>query len=339
MLFSAVSLVVALAVPQAAQAQPAESTAWQAVQHSVVDLYGPRGPMGVAALIDDSGLFIAHSSSVQGRQAKGRFKDGTGVDLVVVTTDEHTQLTLLRSLVWSQGARRPLKVAPEATKPNVELLAVTVDGPKSGEFVGEGRAGVMRPSLRYVPLSEVRMKGSEANLGGSFIFDAHGHIVGVLGATLADEPESKTSDAATTLGNRGAGGFGGSSLLQFGPQSVTVAYALGREVLQRVVAGFTSPAHEVDHPTIGIFFRASSDGRGVLVDSVMANSPAGRAGIQPGDLIVEVDGSPVNNPVSLAVHLFRKNVGESITVVYLRGLLRGTAQMKVVGTQETALVR
>ena len=339
MSFSAVSLLVALAASaQSAPVQAAESTAWVAVQPSVADIIGQRGPTGVAALIDDSGLFIAHSSSVPGRQVRARFKDGQPVDLFVVSTDEHTQLTLLKALVWSQGQRKPLQVAPEPTKPNVELLAVTTDGPKSGEFVSEGKAGVMRPSLRYVPLSEVRMKGSEANLGGSFIFDAHGHIVGVLGATLADDASGKASDVATSLSGRGGAGIGGNAL-QFGPQSVTVAYALGREVLQRVVKGFVSPSHEVDHPTIGIFFKASTDGRGVLVDSVMANSPAARSGIQPGDLILEVDGAEMNNPIDLAVHLFRKNVGDAIRIVYARGLVRGTAEMKVTGTQAELLRR
>jgi S1-C subfamily serine protease len=311
--------------------------AWKAVQRSVVNLHDNKGELGVAVLIDDSGLFLAHSSSVGGRQARGHFHDGSSLDLLVVTTDEQTQLTLLKALVWSQGQRKPVTVAPEPTTSKIELLAVTVEGPKSGEFVGEGKAGVMRPSLRYVPLSEIRLNASVANLGGSFIFDAHGHLVGVLGATLADDVASKAGDARTALG--GGGGAFGNSLAQFGPQGVTVAYALGREVLQRVVKGFVSPSHEVDHPTIGIFFKASPDGRGVLVDTVMAGSPAAAAGIEPGDVILEVDGTVVNNPVDLAALLFRKNVGDLVSVRYSRGLLRGVAQMKVASTQEIALSR
>ena len=292
---------------------------------------------GVAVLIDDSGLFLAHSSSVGARQVTARFKDSTEIALLVVSTDEQTQLTLLRAIVWSQGVRKPLKVAAAPTKQNVELLAYTISGPKSGEFVGEGKAGVMRPSLRYVPLSEVRMKSSNEHLGGSIVFDLNGDIVGVLGATLAEDAP-KAADIGTGLNRAGTGGSAALSNLQFGPQSVTVAYALGREVLLRVVKGFVSPSHDVDHPSIGIFFKSSPDGRGVLVDSVMATSPAGLAGIQPGDTILEVDGIAVNNPVDLAALLFRKNVGDKITVRYGRGLLRGTAEMKVSGSQLASIL-
>lgn len=323
----------------AQQAQPVTAVppVWATIQPSVIELIDARGTNGVAALIHDSGLFLAHNSAVGGTVVRGRLSDRSEVSLLVVGIDEQTQLTLLKAMVWSSGVRRPIKVAPEPTKDGVELLAVTVGGPKIGEFIGGNKAGVMKPSLRYVPLSEVRMKSSNEHLGGSFVFNLNGELVGVLGAALADET-SKANDAGTRVA-AGGGGLGGSNLRQFGESSVTVAYALGREVLQRVVKGFISPSHEVEHPTIGIFFKASTDGRGVLVDSVMASSPAGQAGIQPGDLILEVDGTAVNNPVDLAVMLFRKNVGDKITVRYGRGLLRGTANMTIAGTQELVFGR
>lgn len=328
MSLSAVSLFLALAP---AQAQASDSAAWRAVQPSVIEILDGRSVSGVAALIDDSGLFLAHSSAVTGRQVRARFSDGRELSLLVLNEDEHTQLTLLKAMVWSGGVRRPLKVASQTPQKDVELLAVTIGGPKTGEFISGDKAGVMRPSLRYVPLSEVRMKSSTEHLGGAIVFDKDGNIVGVLGATLLEDAAK-----ATESGNRisASGGFGGAATLrQFGPESVTVAYALGREVLQRVVKGFASPSHQVEHPTIGIFFKASPDGRGVLVDTVMASSPAGSAGIQPGDVIVEVDGTMVNNPVDLAALLFRKNVGDKIQIRYVRGLLRGTANMTVAGAQ------
>jgi S1-C subfamily serine protease len=339
MLYSAVSLAIAITAQQT-QPVTAVPPVWTTVQPSVIELVDPRGVNGVAALIHDSGLFLAHNSSVSGTVVRGRFSDRSEVSLVVVAVDEQTQLALLKAMVWASGVRKPINVAPEPTKDGVELLAVTVGGPKIGEFIGGNKAGVMKPSLRYVPLSEIRMRSSNEHLGGSFVFNLKGELVGVLGAALADE-NSKAADTGTRVAaGAGGGGFGGaSSLRQFGESSVTVAYALGREVLQRVVKGFVSPSHEVEHPTIGIFFKASTDGRGVLVDSVMASSPAGQAGIQPGDVILEVDGIAVNNPVDLAVMLFRKDVGDKVTVRYLRGLVRGTANMTVASTQVFELGR
>jgi S1-C subfamily serine protease len=334
MLYSAVSFLVAAT---AQQAQPAVPAVWTNVQPAVANLLDSDRVGGVAVLIDDNGLFMAHRSAFKGRQVRARLSDKSEVTLLVVGQDDQTQLVALKAMAWASGVRRPIKVAPEATKDNVELLAVTVDGPKIGEFVGGNRAGMMKPSLRYVPLCEVRMRASNDLLGGSLVFDSVGDLVGVLGATLADE--TKSADAGSAIGARGPGGFGGNSLRQFGESTVTVAYALGREVLHRVVKGFRSPSHEVEHPTIGIFFKASVDGRGVLVDTVMAGSPAARANIQPGDLIYEIDGVAVNNPVDLAARLFQKNVGDTVEIKFGRGLASGTAEMKVAGSQALVLSR
>ena len=338
------SIVAAIAFQQAAtrQAPPAETALWKGVEPSVVALVRNGETVGVAALIHDSGLFLVHSSTVgrpgaptADKQVRGRLASGAETNFLIVTSDEQTQLTLLRALYWEPGTRRVLKVADKPATPSVELLAVTVAGPKSGEFIADGRAGVMRPSLRYVPLSEVRMEGTDEHLGGAFVFDSKGDIVGVLGATLASEAMQKAaSDANPTA--LGGGGFGGGRSLinQFGPGNQTVAYALGREVLQRVVSGFVSPSHEVQHPTIGIFFKSNPGGKGVLVESVMSGSPSANSGIHAGDVITAVDGQVVNSPIELAALLFRKNVGETVKVQYARGDQTAVTDVKVVSSHD-----
>ena len=349
MSFSAVSaLALALvAVPQAVkhQAPPLESVVWSNVASSVLFIDGAETSVGVAALIDDSGLFLVQTGAVAKKNGtppnlyvSGRFADGERLNLIVVASDDHTQLSLLKAMTWSTGVRRPLTVASKPTQPNVELVAVTTDGPKLGEFISDGKAGVMRQSLRYVPLSEIRLQGSEDQLGGAIVFDAAGDMIGVLGATLASDKGTRSHDASALAARGGAGGGGAGALNAFGPTNPTVAYALGREVLLRVVQGFKSPSHEVKHPTIGLFFKASPDGRGVLVDSVMLNSPAAAAGIEPGDVILELDGVSVNSPVDMAVMLFRKSVGEKLKVRYARGQNKKTVDVKVVsGQAEEAL--
>lgn len=317
------------------QAPQKENAVWKEVRGSVLFVQDGGETVGVGALINDSGLFLVHSSAVKTKTLKGRYEDGRAVDLLAVGSDEHTQLSLVQALYWEQGVHKVLKVASQPTKSNVDLLAVTVGGPKTGEFVADGKAGVMRPSLRYVPLSEVRLEASEPQLGGAIVFDSEGDIVGILGATLATEGDA---DANTRVRNSlGGGGIGGSTIgalkNQFGPQGVVVAYALGREVLQRVVSGFVSPSHEVEHPTIGVFWKANPEGRGAAIEVVMTGSPAAMAGIKPGDVVVEIDGQPVANPVDMAVMLFRKNVGDTISITFVRNQTRTTATVKVAGSQ------
>ncbi len=59
-----------------------------------------------------------------------------------------------------------------------------------------------------------------------------------------------------------------------------------------------------------------SRGRGLLVTSVEDNSPASKAGLKAGDVIVEVDGQSVENASDIARELSRKEQGEvTVTVV------------------------
>lgn len=352
MLSSAVSLLSLLIVTAPQAALQEASPVWSQVKSSVIYLQGRNGVSGVAALIDDTGLFLSHSSAVETQQMRAKFNDGRTFSLFVLNHDPHTQLTLLQATYWSQGERRVIKVASKTTTKNVELLAATPAGPKVGEFIAAGKVGMMKPSLRYVPLSEVQLLSSDEKIGGSMVFNKTGELVGVLGATLAASKKATTSAEDLTLalrsgGSTGGGGFGGGGTGggsgggssrrgsdQYGPRMI-VAYALGREVLQRVVAGFTSPSRQVQHPSIGLFFKASLNGRGVLVDSVLAGSPSSQAGLRPGDIVLDVDGVSVNSPVELAVLLFRQEIGDTIVVRYLRGIGRGSANVKVASSQST----
>lgn len=308
--------------------------AWETVQASLAYIQDGTRVSGVAALIDDSGLFLAHKSAIRGTLVKAKFTDGMTLNLLVLKSDEYTQLTLLQATYWEQGARRPLQVAKSPVTSDVGLLAATPAGPRLGEFIADGKAGVMKPSLRYFPLSEIRVESTDDRIAGSMVFNSAGDLIGVFGATLHTSKQPvRTPDSL----RRDLGGVSGGRV-RFGaqgPRGVTVAYALSREVLERVVEGFRSPSHEVQHPTIGIFFKASLTGRGVLVESVLAGSPSSIAGLLPGDVVLDVNGESVNSPVELAMLLFKQKIGNTLKVRYLRGVLTGTATVTVIGSQPT----
>jgi S1-C subfamily serine protease len=58
---------------------------------------------------------------------------------------------------------------------------------------------------------------------------------------------------------------------------------------------------------------------GALVTDVAPDSPADQAGIEPGDVIVEVDGLDVSNPEDVREGVRRNEPGDSIPVVVDRG--------------------
>ena len=61
---------------------------------------------------------------------------------------------------------------------------------------------------------------------------------------------------------------------------------------------------------------------GVLIVNMTTNSPAAAAGLKPGDVIVQVDNTPVTDVQSLSDALLSKSPGEAVKVT---GLSRESA--------------
>jgi len=69
--------------------------------------------------------------------------------------------------------------------------------------------------------------------------------------------------------------------------------------------------------------------RGVVLEEVSADGPAGQAGLQPGDVILKVDGFEINDPQSLRYRIATTGVGKSVNVEYLRKGRDRTATVKL----------
>jgi putative serine protease PepD len=64
-------------------------------------------------------------------------------------------------------------------------------------------------------------------------------------------------------------------------------------------------------------------GGGALIaktsSAIMAGGPAAKAGLRAGDLITKVDDMKINTPEELIVEIRTHNVGDEVTITYLRG--------------------
>lgn len=76
---------------------------------------------------------------------------------------------------------------------------------------------------------------------------------------------------------------------------------------------------------LGEYFGVS-DGKGLLIDQVVENSPAAKAGLKAGDVIVEVDGKSVNNTFDLVKAINDKNEGD-VTLTIVRNRDRQTVKV------------
>lgn len=73
---------------------------------------------------------------------------------------------------------------------------------------------------------------------------------------------------------------------------------------------------------LGDYFGAP-DGKGVLINSVVKDSPAAKAGLRAGDVIVEVDGKTIENAADLTRQINAKKEG-AVTLTILRNKSRQT---------------
>jgi serine protease Do len=71
------------------------------------------------------------------------------------------------------------------------------------------------------------------------------------------------------------------------------------------------------------------EGRGALVSTVTASGPAAKAGIEPGDVIIEFNGRPVEDNVSLVSMVVATKPGTTVPVTLIRENQRRTVNITV----------
>jgi putative serine protease PepD len=140
------------------------------------------------------------------------------------------------------------------------------------------------------------------NSGGPLV-NAGGEVIGV-------------NSAIATLGNTSFGGQSGSIGLGF---SIPINHV--RRVAEELVATGTAKKSR-----IGVQLDESYQGDGVRIASgsqqgqepVVAGGPADKAGLKAGDVILEIDGTPVTQPSELIVTIRNKAPGDRVAIKYQR---------------------
>jgi serine protease Do len=68
---------------------------------------------------------------------------------------------------------------------------------------------------------------------------------------------------------------------------------------------------------------------GVVIADVEPEGPGARAGLQPGDIVLTLDGKPMENGRQFQVNFYTRGVGQPVTLDVLRGDTRLTARVSV----------
>ncbi len=101
---------------------------------------------------------------------------------------------------------------------------------------------------------------------------------------------------------------------------ITLAGHIASELIQygKVIRPWLGILGVGVNPQISQYYGLPMD-KGILVTRVFVDSPAARAGIAPGDMIVAADRKELNQMEELSKEVRSKKVGDEISVVVLRG--------------------
>jgi serine protease Do len=107
-----------------------------------------------------------------------------------------------------------------------------------------------------------------------------------------------------------------------------IGFAMPSNTIINVYNLLIGPEHKVVRGSIGIQFQSvesSAVGRmygfangGVLISVVTPNGPAAKAGLQPGDALISVDGTPIKNGDDLIAMISAKAPGSTVKIGYRR---------------------
>jgi len=281
-------------------------------------LRGPRPPrelrqmaLGSGVIISRDGYVLTNDHVVQGAsEVRVTLPDKRELKAKIVGADPKTDIALLRI----SGDDYPVVPWGDSTKVRVGHWALAFGDPLGlGPTVtagiisatGRGNVGI----VDYEDFIQTDAAINPGNSGGPLV-NTEGELIGINTAI------------ATTGGGRGNQGIG-----------FAVPSNLAREVIRQieehghVVRGWLGVAVQEVTPAMGQALDLKTPA-GALVSDVQDGSPAAKAGLQRGDVIVELDGKPVSDSRSLRIHVAESAPG---TVVKL-GVTRDGKRADVTAT-------
>ncbi len=276
---------------------------------------GPRPPqtaLGTGFIIDPSGYVVTNEHVIHDASGvRVRLADEREFEAEVVGRDPKLDLALLR-LKGANG----LPVAPLGTSEQLRVgeHVLAVGNPFGlGHTVTLGIVSAKARAIGAGPYDDFIQTDASINPGnsGGPLFNWRGEVVGINTAIRA-----------------GANGIG---------------FAIPVDALKDVLPQLREKGH-VERGKLGLLFQPVTRElaaalqldapRGALVAEVEPGGAAARAGIKPGDVIVDVNGVPIHHAEELRRNVARNAPGAEIEVTVVRAQKRHELRAKLDALQD-----
>ena len=287
-----------------------------------MDPQTPERGTGSGVIFDKTGYILTNNHVVGGAdQVTVTLPDGRVFDARVIGTDPETDVGVIK--IEPGNAQLPVATLGSSDALNIGDWVLALGNPLGLEFTVT--AGIVSAKGRQLGIvgrgggREQQQRSLEAfiqtdaainpgNSGGPLV-DLMGRVVGIN--TAIQSPTGYYSGAGFAIPIELARKVAG-DLIEFG-------------VVHRPRLGVTVAS--VDEADAEVY--KLPEIAGAELSSVDPQSPAGRAGLRRGDVIVSMDGRDIRSNVQLMAELARKRPGDKVQLGYIRYGQRGTATVEL----------
>ena len=258
--------------------------------------------LGSGVVIDVSGLVVTNNHVIDGAdQVKVSLADKREFEAEIVLKDSRSDLAVLR--IKAQNERFPVLEFADSDALEVGDVVLAIGNPFAvGQTVTHGIvSAVARTQVGITDYQFFIQTDAAINPGnsGGALVDLAGRIVGIN----------------TAIFSRSGGSQG-------------IGFAIPANMVKVVVASAKSGGSTVKRPWLGARLQAVTPEiaeslglkrpAGALIATVTSASPAGRGGLKTSDLIVAIDGQPVEDPNAFEYRFATKAIGGSVRLGVVR---------------------
>lgn len=248
--------------------------------------------MGTGVVIDDRGYIVTNYHVVaEVDLIRGTLEDGASLTARVVALDREHDLAIIKV-----DASRPLKVMPAGTSSDLMLGEPVIAVGNAFGYEGTVTSGIVSALSRDVEVNETQsyknliQTDASINPGnsGGPLLNMNGEVVGINVAIRA------------------------------GAQRI--GFAIPIDDARKIIARLMS-IEQLNQTFHGLVSKDVKQGdvRKLVVDSVQPESPAAKAGLQAGDVVVKIGDRAVVDGVDWELALLDRPAGQTVPVVVQRG--------------------
>lgn len=274
--------------------------------------------LGSGVIVRSNGIIVTNAHVVKGAdELKVVLNDRREFSAEVVAQDEETDLAVLR--IDTSGESMPSLRVGADTDPEIGDIVLAIGNPfgvgqtvTSGIVSALGRTNVSDISSAIQTDAAV----NPGNSGGALV-NLNGELIGV-----------NTAIFSRSGGSNGIGFAIPAALVE---RAIDSALSEGR-IVRPWIGARTNSVDATMAAALGL-----DRAKGAVINELLEDGPAEKAGLDKGDVILTVGGTDVNDDSGLRFKLATLKPRETVTVEYVRDGKNRTARVRVDIPQESPL--